>query len=110
MLAVEVLMLAVLVIGYEMYGDKQRLNIDDICLRVQAIIIIPSELMYAQPVSYIYKFEGEHLYKNLCCYGTGCLPCCCCYTPAILLTSLCNPSQNGPYTHPSARIGISTIE
>ena len=48
MLAVEVLLLTILIVWYEKMHSQENLNVDDICLRVQAIVIVPSEFIYAE--------------------------------------------------------------
>ena len=117
MLGIEVVMLAVLILGYE---GITNLSVDDICLRMQAIVIIPSEFVYERqlhssnnvkdaPKRCMDDFKrcsGEY------CSGffIGCLPCCCCFTPAICLSSLFCFRKKESYRHPSIRIGLSFME
>ena len=120
MLSIEVLILVVLIVWYDRIYTRQisLLNIDAVCLRVQALVIIPSELMYANAGTHWLK--GRFNYEEfkdcrMSCVGffMGCLPCFCCYTPAILLSSLpslCNVGQKSAYKHPSVRMGLSLIE
>ena len=115
MLAVEVIVLAILIVFYEKIEYNNDLNIDDICLRVQAIVIVPSEFMYADEADN--WFEGRfnrndfaNRDKNCQGFFLGFLPCCCCYTPAALLSSLCTLREDDTYKHPGVRIGLSMME
>ena len=114
MLAVEVFMLATSVIGYEKLGMGQDFNIDDICLRVQAIVIIPSEIMYAVTTSDLFHPNfNSNCVDSMIVFCFGFSPCGCCYTPSILLSllsSLCPGKRDRPYAHPSIRIGLSMVE
>ena len=115
MLGIEVLMLSILIIGFDVLSSNQSLNIDDICLRVQAIVIVPSEFVYAEEADSVFrgKFNANEFKKrDERCIGffLGCLPCCCCNTFAILLSSLCYQRVQHPYGHPSVRIGLSMVE
>ena len=115
MLVVEILILAVLVGGWDVFVNERALNIDDICLRVQAMIIIPSE--------FVYELEGydisrgrtpdcrdrENFREDCILFSCGLLPCCCCYAPAAALATLCN-QRDKTYAHPTLRIGISMME
>lgn len=115
LIGVEFLLLTILVLWADVFKNRIRLDVDDLCLRVQAIIIIPSEFMYAASAgSYLAgTFTSEEFKecdKECIGFFLGCLPCCCCYTPAALLSSLCTLRQETPYEHPGVRIGISLME
>ena len=102
MVGIEVLFLLILIALYDVMEKKRSLNIDDICLRVQAIVIIPSEFVYAE------NLNGSPVFL-----GLGCLPCFCCFTPAAALSAIptrfCRV-QTSPRAHPSMRIGVSMVE
>ena len=103
MVGIEVLILIVMILVHDKVEKNRDLNIDDMCLRVQAIVIIPSEFVYEEDLS-------NHFIFLL----FGYFPCFCCYTPAAKLSAIprCYSEKidKNPQAHPSFRIGVSMVE
>ena len=59
------------------------------------------------------KFDFEDFTScNGYCQGffMGFAPCCCCYTPSLLISNCCHQRKQKGYRHPSVRIGLSMME
>ena len=112
LMAIEILILVTLIIWWDVYESKEELNVDDLCLRVQALILLPSEFVYAEENGNIFaiplicnSFDNPLQVTAAFCVGLFC----CCYTPTVLLTSLCHIREQY-YMHITFRIGISMEE
>ena len=91
-------------------------GIDDYFLRLQMLIIMPSELVYALNDN-TFGVEDKLLFKGWCsrmliyfCGGCICGPCTCCIGPAAVMSTLCFRRGERFQMHMSARIGISMME
>eukprot|EP01083_Nonionella_stella_P292757 995783_1 len=114
LMGVEFLILICLVV-FEAKGSDSNYsgvqNADDLFLRVQALIVMPSELVYdvsgEAHASFRAKLVRDEIGFSLCLIFLGF--CCCCYNPAVWLSSLCFIRYDH-YIHPSLRIGVSMAE
>eukprot|EP01084_Bolivina_argentea_P205747 351427_1 len=113
---------ALLLLGYSMVQENKKdssvfwsfwkeISVDEWCILVQAIIILPSELFYAERGRSHRAFRVE-VYGIKSCLSLMCImlsPFFCCYHLAVLMTTLCKLRRNY-YIHINLRIGASLIE
>eukprot|EP01084_Bolivina_argentea_P099881 179476_1 len=114
LIGVEFIFLAIIVC---MFDRKRLSNIDDLILRFQMLIIMPSELVYALDHDGFYGTSSDddwtHWRTKICIYGciyTFLAPCTCCVGPATILSTLCFLGHDIFYIHMSVRIGLSMLE
>eukprot|EP01083_Nonionella_stella_P090534 252894_1 len=123
LMCVELVVLIALSVWYS-YEDGNRVNVDELCLRMQALIVLPSEFVYAEtgsnrtgtgyafqgkfPLTYLTQHKYRH-YKYQNCIVAACLTCCCCFWPVVMMTTLCHFAEDH-YIHVTFRIGISLME
>ena len=69
---------------------------DDLCLRAQTIIVMPSELVYT-----LDDDDDDSM------IAVGCISLCCC--PCVWLITCCGTRETD-YAHMNLRIGISAVE
>eukprot|EP01084_Bolivina_argentea_P310382 537086_1 len=89
-----------------------QITINELFLRIQALIVLPSELIYEENGADYVFFSCEicHLLKHpMLLIQNLCLTMFCCYWPAVLLSTLCMVRKDH-YIHASFRIGTSMIE
>ena len=98
-ISVEIILLLGIVVGWD--DTANRLNAEDWCLRIQELVIMPSELVYAQPFEDL--LYGVKLITL--CGGSICF----CSIPAILISTLCCHRDNC-YMHMTIKIGLSMLE
>ena len=115
LIVVEFIYLVFIVCIFDFLDGEGLSSIDDYFLRVQMLIIMPSELVYAisDDASQCWQAGCTMLWwcgSNFCCAIAYCVcgACCCCIGPATLLSSTCLANQF--YMHMSARIGLSMTE
>eukprot|EP01083_Nonionella_stella_P314394 1132398_1 len=122
LMCVELVVLIALSVWYS-YEDGNRVNVDELCLRMQALIVLPSEFVYAEKGSNRagsgFPFRGnfplrqqlgnyrDYKYQNY--IVATCLTCCCCFWPVVMMTTLCHFAEDH-YIHVTFRIGISSME
>eukprot|EP01084_Bolivina_argentea_P205748 351428_1 len=92
----------------------KELSADDLCLQLQTLIVMPSELFYERKgddsdcVKVRFDFDDcENCCNQFFGFLFGLLVC---YTPAVWLSTLCLCHTRRHYVHISLRIGISMIE
>ena len=88
-----------------------KIGLDDLFLRIQTIIILPSELIYSFRSQYPFDFNHKDIFVKCACF------CCCCtgwwcfYPCIILLSTHCQPGgKYESFPIPSFRIGVSLME
>eukprot|EP01084_Bolivina_argentea_P246936 413171_1 len=112
LLGIELFIILALVIYGEVIDQNsgyEDLNAEGIFLRIQGLIILPSELIYAVDAT---------MHRTLKCAMDGlremlissCLTCCLCYWPSVLLSTWCRCRVGVYYAHPGLRIGASMVE
>eukprot|EP01084_Bolivina_argentea_P246938 413177_1 len=112
LLGIELFIILALVIYGEVIDQNsgyEDLNAEGIFLRIQGLIVLPSELIYAVDAT---------MHRTLKCAMDGlremlissCLTCCLCYWPSVLLSTWCRCRVGVYYAHPGLRIGASMVE
>ena len=113
LIGIEFIFLLIVVVIFDFISGNGLYSIDDMILRLQMLIIMPSELVFAlENDSFGMVDVEEGCCFNNCIYGFGgliCGPCCCCIGPATVLSTFCF-ARKGFYMHMSARIGLSMAE
>ena len=112
LIGVEFIYLLIIVVVFDIVSGDGLSSIDDFFLRIQMLIIMPSELVYAldDTSSGVWNFGNDEAADMFCaCIGTICGPFLCCIGPATFLSTLCCQRKEF-YMHMSARIGISMTE
>jgi len=126
MLGVELLFIIALTL-FEYNRDLEAMAFDDIFLRLQCMVILPPEMIFAEKMSgngianlgyedswktcwSEYKRDGCLSFIFMSSVGC-CMTLCCCYIPAALLTTCCcTYAIEDHYIHPRIRIGVSMLE
>jgi len=128
MLGVELLFIIVLTL-MEYMDEMTSLNFDDIFLRLQCMVILPPEMIFAEKLNHIedanfgytgrwstfwkdytnkFSTTAEQVFTWL---AACCTTLCCCYIPAAFLTTCCcTYAVEDHYIHPRIRIGVSMLE
>eukprot|EP01084_Bolivina_argentea_P132877 234485_1 len=104
----------IIIILYLKYVKKKKFTIDELCLLLQTIIVLPSELVYAEKASYHPTFAAKFNRNDFkaCTRRFWCtMSCgiCFCYTPSVLISTLCHFGRQH-YIHCNLRIAISMME
>eukprot|EP01083_Nonionella_stella_P018467 51477_1 len=123
LMCVELVLLIALSVWYYL-EEESTVNIDELCLRVQALIVLPSEFVYAEhsskrsgtgtgdvlhgrfPLWHLWHLS-DHRRRN--CFVATCLSCCFCFWPVVMMTTLCHFTGDH-YIHVTFRICISLME
>eukprot|EP01084_Bolivina_argentea_P097960 176085_1 len=108
LLTVELLFIfGLTVLEYQAPGiGVDNINVDEMFLRVQALVILPSEM--------VFSYNGAKKEATNCgdWYGVFfgcCWTWCCCYIPSVFLSTLCC-KRDSHYIHSNFRIGVSMVE
>eukprot|EP01084_Bolivina_argentea_P132876 234483_1 len=100
-------------------GLRYNATVDELCLRVQSLILIPSELVYSHGFDFRIlpciqedpRADSEAIKNSAMCrwsfFCGGMF--CCCYTPTVLLSTLCHKREKH-FLPVTFRIGVSFEE